>query len=280
MGSLVVAKRERRLPNPVTVGFSAEGPGSRSRAEPEQAQGEVKGVQSLSFLQKMTFYTFLHKNMNICRFKKCRTAPVPVLKCETCNASAMVRSAVVSKTVRVAVSGPERASPCRQTPMSRLISGAGALCARLDFPALLFVLAEPPRPCALGHKEATCLWICGSLSAPGFSRVGASPETSACWVLRSSVSSFALSLALLNYSYHDITQETVGTALLHLPVPVREGEELLTPPWTLISLMNIFKDVPLHLCLFIMRVNVNVMCCLWVFDRVEYFCCCSWNPTL
>lgn len=89
------------------------------------------------------------------------------------------------------------------------------------------------------------------------------------------MSSFALSLALLNYSYHDITQETVGTALLHLPVPVREGEELLTPPWTLISLMNIFKDVPLHLCLFIMRVNVNVMCCLWVFDRVEYFGCCS-----
>lgn len=56
--------------------------------------------------------------------------------------------------------------------------------------------------------------------------------------------------ALLNYSYHDITQETVETALLHLPVPVREGEELLAPPWTLISVMNIFKDVPLHLCLF------------------------------
>lgn len=141
----------------------------------------MKGVQSLSFHQKMTFYTFLHKNMNICRFKRCRTALVPVLKCVTCcNASVMVRSAVVSKTVRVTVSGPERASPCRQTPMSRLISGDGALCARLDFPALLFVLAEPPRPCALGHKEASCLWICGSLSAPGFSRVGASPETSAC----------------------------------------------------------------------------------------------------
>lgn len=78
---------------------------------------------------------------------------------KVCDASVMVRSAVVSKTVRVAVSGPERASPCRQTPMSRLISGAGALCARLDFPALLFVLAEPPRPCAPGTKR---LRVCGS----------------------------------------------------------------------------------------------------------------------
>ncbi|KAL4001563.1 Fc receptor-like protein [Sarotherodon galilaeus] len=72
----------------------------------------------------------------------------------------MDRSAVVSKTVHVTVSGPELASPCRQTT------------------------DEPYDP-----------------------------------------------------------QEAAETALLHLHVTVSEGEKLLTSPWTLFSVMNIFKSI-------------------------------------